>query len=274
MPELPEVETIRRQLEPSFPAKIVSTKESDVVESILKSKNRDFDLLNLEIQAIGRKGKMLIFELSDQKKMLSHLGMSGSWRLSERPQGLKHTHLQLELESKGDHFFLSYIDPRRFGHLFLFENERAVSKLNELGIDISDTNNFNARYLYPLLKKYPNRKLKEFLLEQKFFAGVGNYIASEICARAGIRPTRPNGKISKVDCEHIILATQSVLEGQIKNKGLSFSGGYADTTGNAGEGVLDLVVFWQTRCGLCGEESVKKIILKGRGTFYCPNCQK
>lgn len=274
MPELPEVETIKNQLRPSFPARIENVIESDVIESLLKPKNREFDLKNLDIIDVSRKGKMLIFHLSENKFLLSHLGMSGSWRLSDRPLGIKHTHLQLEMKKDEDYYFLSYVDPRRFGHFFYFEKERAEKKLKELGVDIADKKNFTADYLAPLLKKYPNRQLKEFLLEQKFFAGVGNYIASEICARAGIRPTRRNGKVTKAEVSRIVDASFSVLEGQIKNKGLTFSGGYSDTSGDVGEGVKDLVVFWQESCGLCGVTPVKKIVIKGRGTFYCPKCQK
>ena len=72
----------------------------------------------------------------------------------------------------------------------------------------------------------------------------------------------------------IILATKSVLEGSIKSNGMTFSGGYADTKGEKGEGVQNLVVFYQKVCGLCKTNTIKKIVLAQRGTYYCPHCQK
>ena len=124
------------------------------------------------------------------------------------------------------------------------------------------------------LKKFPNRQLKPFLLDQKYFAGSGNYIACEICAQAGIRPTRKCAKITKAEALKIKKATDSVINSSIENKGQSFSGGYRDATGEVDQGVQNLVVFYQKICGLCKKTEVKKIELKGRGTYFCPSCQR
>lgn len=274
MPELPEVETIKNQLNEITPFVIKEETYSPVVESILKAKNRHFDLKNKKVETLKRLGKLLYFVLEDDHFILSHLGMSGSWRISKEKLEVKHNHVELKIESqKKGMMYLSYVDPRRFGHMYFVKGDDAKKEFSRLGIDIASPE-FNEDYLGPLFKKFPNKVLKPFLLDQKYFAGCGNYIASEICARAGIRPTRKCGKISKEEVFKIIIATKSVLEGSIKNNGMTFSGGYADTKGEKGEGVKDLVVFYQKICGLCHETAVKKIVMAQRGTYYCPRCQK
>jgi formamidopyrimidine-DNA glycosylase len=266
MPELPEVETIKRQIEPFFPMKVKSIYTSNVIDGIAHTELEG--LVGKEIQKVWRKGKMLIFELSGGHKLLSHLGMTGSWRL-EDTQGIeKHTHLVIQAKDKA----LSYVDQRRFGHLYLYPNEQAEKKISELGVDIA-SNEFTEEYLKQVLKKTAKREFKVALLDQKYFAGSGNYIANEIAARAGILPTRLCQNIKKNEIPKIILATRTVLEGATENKGTTFQGGYTDAYGNKGEGVQNLVVFYQKTCGLCHQTEVKKIMLKKRGTYYCPRCQ-
>ncbi|MCR9205418.1 MAG: hypothetical protein NXH75_12620, partial [Halobacteriovoraceae bacterium] len=247
---------------------------SPVVDSILKVKNRHFELKNKKVETLKRLGKLLYFVLEDDHYILSHLGMSGSWRISKEKLDVKHNHVELKvLSDNAGPMFLSYVDPRRFGHMYFVKGEAAKKEFARLGVDIASPQ-FNEEYLSPVFKKFPNKVLKPFLLDQKYFAGCGNYIASEICARAGIRPTRKCGKITQTEVSKIVAATKSVLEGSIKNNGMTFSGGYADTKGEKGEGVKDLVVFYQKVCGLCHETPVKKIVLAQRGTYYCPKCQK
>jgi formamidopyrimidine-DNA glycosylase len=206
--------------------------------------------------------------------LLSHFGMSGGWRLSESKILEKHTHLQFKCETKNrKHLYLAFVDPRRFGHLFFFNKENAEKKWNELGVDIS-TPDFTFDYLKKTLKRFPEKQIKPFLLDQKYFAGVGNYIASEICARAGIRPTRRNKLIREHEISKILEATKIVIDGTLKTKGTTFSGGYADASGEKGGGVQHLVVFYQEVCQLCFKTPVTKIILAQRGTYYCPQCQK
>ena len=274
MPELPEVETIKNQLSTKLPLYIKKVSYSPVVSSILKDKDKNFSPKGKTLVEIRRNGKMLDFVLDDKFHILSHLGMSGSWRMGSEKITVKHTHIQLEGTSEdGSPLFFAYVDPRRFGNMYFYKEEKALEYQSKLGMDIS-SEDFTAQYIYEVLKKYPNRQLKPFLLDQKYFAGCGNYIACEICARAGIRPTRRSGKITKGESKRIKDATVSVLEGQIQRNGLTFSGGYSDAFGDKGEGVRDLVVFHQKTCGLCGKEDVKKIVLAQRGTYYCPHCQK
>jgi formamidopyrimidine-DNA glycosylase len=111
-------------------------------------------------------------------------------------------------------------------------------------------------------------------LYQKLFAGSGNYIANEICARAGIRPTRKCRMVKRDEFPKILKAIGEVLQPALASGGTTFQGGYRDTSGEKGLGVEHLVVFYQKICQLCQKTPVKKILLAQRGTYYCPKCQK
>ncbi|WPU63584.1 Fpg/Nei family DNA glycosylase [Peredibacter starrii] len=267
MPELPEVETIRSQLSEYLPLKIDSVSTTpQLKQNILHT---DLDLTGKTLVTIKRKGKMLDFIFDDGSHLLSHLGMTGTWLIGETIKATKHTHLTL----KGPNYTLAYDDPRRFGHMYYYSAEEAALKLAELGLDLADPE-FDIEYLTNAIKRYPERALKVTLLDQKLFAGSGNYIANEICARAGIRPTRKCKQIKKDEFPKILNAIKQVLEPALQSGGTTFQGGYRDSTGEYGQGVQHLVVFYQKTCQLCKKTPVKKIILAQRGTYYCPKCQK
>lgn len=267
MPELPEVETIRRQLSEHLPLKILEVSTSSVLKPrVLQT---DLEIQGKTILEIRRKGKMLDFILDDGSHLLSHLGMTGTWLAGEIIKPTKHTHLTL----KAKNFTIAYDDPRRFGKMYYYCAEEALAKLDLLGLDLADPE-FNLAYLTQAIKRYPERALKVTLLDQKLFAGSGNYIACEICARAGIRPMRKCKAVKKEEFPKILKAIKKVISPAIKSGGTTFQGGYRDTSGERGEGVEHLVVFWQKTCQMCKKTPVKKIVLAQRGTYYCPHCQK
>ena len=224
----------------------------------------------LEVQ---RKGKMLNFLLSDNRHILSHLGMTGGWRISKKKVLEKHTHLQFKGEYKGEEMYVAYVDPRRFGHMYLYNQEDANKKLNELGEDLKSPN-FTYKYFKEKLLKYPERFIKVTLLDQSLFSGTGNYIANEICARAKIMPTRVVRLLSEADIKRLYKAVSIVIDGATETGGTTFAGGYADTSGDIGGGVNHLVVFYQKICQMCKKTEVTKINLAQRGTYYCEKCQK
>lgn len=266
MPELPEVETIRDQLSRYLPLKILSVSSTpELKKNILHT---ELKIKNKTITAIKRKGKMLDFHFDDGSHLLSHLGMTGTWLIGEEITSTKHTHLTL----KGPKYTLAYDDPRRFGHMYFYTAEEAQEKLGGLGMDLADPD-LDLAYLGASIEKYPNRMLKVHLLDQKLFAGSGNYIASEICARAKILPTRQCKDIKKTEHPKILKAIKTVLDGSLKSGGTTFRN-YRDTTGEKGKGVEHLVVYGQTICQMCKKTKVKKITLAQRGTYYCPHCQK
>lgn len=267
MPELPEVETIRRQLIKHLPFKVEKYKTTaGLFQNILKTK---IDIKNKTITDILRAGKILEFIFSDGSKMLSHLGMTGTWLAGRGVKLTKHSHLVLE---SGD-LVLAYDDPRRFGKMYFYVAGVVENKISELGFDLLDSR-IDEKYLDLVFKKFPEKKLKILLLDQKYFAGSGNYIANEICARAGIRPMRKCKDIKKVELQKIIKAIHCVIHPALLAGGTTFQGGYRDSTGEKGLGKSNLVVFYQKICQMCKKTKVKKIILAQRGTYYCPHCQK
>jgi formamidopyrimidine-DNA glycosylase len=272
MPELPEVATIASQLNEVMPFRIKSFVRSSVSDSIIHTK---MDRLKGKvILEVGRKGKMLDFLLSDQRHLLCHLGMTGGWRISRKKVLEKHTHLQFCGESaQGEEFYLAYVDPRRFGHMYLYEQADAEKKLAELGVDLKSPA-FTFHYFKNALLKYPERFVKVSLLDQSLFAGTGNYIANEICARAKVLPQRIVKSLSEAEIKRLYHNVAIVVEGAMATGGTTFQGGYADTTGSRGGGVTHLVVFYQKICQMCLKTPVAKITLGQRGTYYCPKCQK
>jgi len=275
MPELPEVETIKNQLTPILPFKIESAIFSPLTKRMVKQ--MDFDPTNFTITKIRRHAKWLIFELAPHGYILSHLGMSGSWQMSHAPLAEKHGHIEFIDKSKAHFGVLTYIDPRRFGHFYLLTDENFKIKEDALPIDITSPD-FDVNHIAETFFKYPNKPIKPFLLDQKAFPGVGNYMASEICARSGILPTRLSGDIEADEIQKIKESMEIVVNGAVETKGTTFSGGYRDANGDKGEGVKHLVVFYQNHCQMCLEEGIVtkviKTILGGRGTYHCPRHQK
>jgi formamidopyrimidine-DNA glycosylase len=275
MPELPEVETIKSQLQPILPFRIDEIHFSNKTNRLIKT--RDFDLKNFTITKIYRRGKWLLFDLSPHGHLLSHLGMSGSWQMSHQAKNEKHGHIEMIDHSKKEFGFLTYVDPRRFGHFYILNEENIQKKLLDLPIDITHPD-FDVDRISEIFFSNSKKVLKPFLLDQKAFPGIGNYMASEICARANILPTRITGEITADEIVKIKKAMDLVVSGAIETKGTTFSGGYKDANGSKGEGVKHLVVFYQTFCQMCLEKKeVTKVIkttLSGRGTYHCPICQR
>jgi len=270
MPELPEVETIKSQLNTVTPFTINNFVLSNVSDSIIHTKMDK--LKGKVILEVQRKGKMLNFLLSDNRHILSHLGMTGGWRISKKKVVEKHTHLQFSGTFEGEKIFIAYVDPRRFGHMYLYGKEDADKKLAELGEDLK-SETFTFKYFEEKLLKYPERFLKVTLLDQKLFAGTGNYIASEICARAFVLPHRQVKSLKPREIKKLYEAVFVVIDGATETGGTAFAGGYADTTGEMGGGVNHLVVFYQKICQQCKKTEVVKTVLGQRGTYHCPKCQ-
>jgi formamidopyrimidine-DNA glycosylase len=272
MPELPEVETIKTQLAPAMPCQVTSVTYSEVSGSIVK--NKDFSPKGKRLESIRRQGKVLIFHFEEDRYLVSGLGMTGSWRISPKKILEKHTHVQFKTQNdRGEICYLAYVDPRRFGNLHFFKKPGLENWLKRLGADVS-SEDFNEDYLLKRFERFPNKVIKSFLLEQNHFAGVGNYMASEICAHARIRPSRVVQSLTKKDAKNIIKATKTVLDQAIKTKGTTFAGGYSDAYGDVGEGVKNLVVFYQEICRMCNKTKVIKTTLAGRGTYHCLRCQR
>ena len=265
------METIRRQLSHQIPFRIEEVEYSPHAGGIVKEER--FRPEGKSVLSIGRHGKVLDFLMEGGNHLISHLGMSGSWRLSPERVVEKHAHVRFwGMRPDGGRIWFTYVDPRRFGRMFYWDQEGHSRYTADWGVDVS-TEQFHGDYIRSVFKRHPQRKLKELLLDQKYFAGIGNYLACEVCAHSGLRPTRRVKTLSRRDCQNIRDGVAKVIGGQIEHKGLTFQGGYTDAFGDKGEGLAKLVVFHQKICGLCKTTAVKKMVLGQRGTFYCPRCQ-
>jgi len=273
MPELPEVETVRRILE-----RHAADRRIDRVDAAPVRMRRP--LLPTELRAglegarltgFRRRGKFLLADADRSGSLLLHLGMSGRLLLTERSSPrLAHTHLVLELDDGRD---LRLVDPRRFGLAwFLAPGAEATDpSLAALGLEpLSDD---LPRLLPPLLK--PRRApLKALLLDQRIVAGVGNIYASEALWRAGIRPTRPPRSTSLARLERLALAVREVLAAAVVAGGTTIRD-YANPAGEPGWFAVRLAVYGRAggSCPRCGE-TLRGTVLAQRSTFWCPGCQR
>lgn len=291
MPELPEVETIRRGLEPHALGKRIErvlvgdTKILQVTKSLLVRK-----LPGQTIRRLSRRGKFLILEL-DRDYLIFHFGMTGqmTFRRSDREDtprfkrhsvtGLeqatqhapdRHTHLQIFFEAGGALFLR---DVRKFGKVFLLKKNKDTLSgfFGRLGIEP-----FTPDYtLQAFLDRCRNRKLrlKSFLLDQSFVAGIGNIYADEALFEAGIHPARTVRSLRRFEKERLFEAVPRVLERGIDYGGTSFRD-YVNSNGDPGSHQEELKVYG--RCGeaclRCGS-AIRRMVISQRGTHYCPTCQ-
>lgn len=274
MPELPEVETVRQGLAD----KLVQARIEAVRVSLSKQVKRprgdaqsfSQGLCGRTIQAIDRRGKYLVFTLSGGHWLVAHLGMSGRL-LIKAGQALPaaHTHIVLTLDRD---LALHYQDVRQFGGLALWtEDPYLQAPLAKLGPEpLSD--DFTAEGLY---QKSRGRKLavKSFILDQKIIAGVGNIYADEALFRAGLRPRKAAGRLSRKDCQGLHQAIRQVLEEGIAAGGSSIRD-YVGADGHTGGYQLTHQVYGRKghACLVCGRP-LKSIIVGGRSSVYCPHCQ-
>ena len=262
MPELPEVEVTRRAIAPKVLGK-----------AIRRVENRDPKRYP-GIEAAGgarvldvlRRGKFLLFRLSDGRWLIFHLGMSGGFRFQETP----HTRAVLELEDGALYFH----DPRRFGRIWLVERPEEVPLLARIGPEPTDPA-FNADHLYQKAKR-SRRPIKAILMDQEVVAGLGNIYADEALFRAGVRPTRPGNRITKKEAGRIVQAVREVLEKALKAGGSTLKDqSYRRPDEKIGYFQLKHAVYGREDkpCPLCGAP-VRRTRIQGRSAHYCPNCQR
>lgn len=272
MPELPEVETVVRELNLQLP----SPDQLVEVELLRKDLRNLFPKKKIEsfkgegLQTITRRSKYLLFSFGPRGGLLSHLGMTGHWRVEKEPITQRlHDHIRLRFSSKK---VLIYNDPRRFGFFDAYENIKTHKLLKDIGPEpFSD--DFNADYLKSALK---TRKgpIKTILMNQALVAGIGNIYASEILFRSFIKPTRSAGKITREECARIVQQTREVLAEAIRFGGSSFDD-FKHVSGEKG-GFQDRFQVYDRAgepCVSCGK-NVSKKVQAGRSTYWCSFCQK
>ena len=284
MPELPEVETIRRGLESAVINKQIV--DLQVTKPKLLRNQRAYflnTLKNNSISSINRIGKLLIFVLADEQNyLLVHLKMTGQLIYTKGNQMVAGGHKQAiegELPNKyspiifhfADDSKLFFNDMRQFGYMELVEDVELIIK--KYGIE-PGTKNFT---WVNFQKIFVNRKItiKSLLLNQQIVSGIGNIYADEICYRAKVRPDRKVNTLTVVEKKKIFTATKYIIEKAVEKRGTTFSD-YRDTSGQPGNFVKFLKVYGRDgqKCMGCRQENIKKVKLGGRGTHFCSRCQR
>lgn len=272
MPELPEVETVRRTLKRQILNKEI--KDAKVYwNNIIGHPNVDEFISKIKKQVITdikRRGKWLIFELTDSY-LICHLRMEGKFFIKKQNEPIeKHEHLVIIF----DNFELRFNDVRKFGRLYLYKKEdlKKVKSLQILGLEPFDKK-LTASYLK---EKYKNKTIpiKTALLDQTIIAGIGNIYADEILFLSGINPLKKVKKLTKRELESIIYETKKVLERAIELGGTTIRT-YTSSLGVTGKYQKELYVHQRKkeRCKVC-DNPIEKIKVGGRGTYYCSICQK
>ena len=275
MPELPEVESVRRSLAPRLIGRSVQRVHLFKPGQVRYPEPEAFAMLmqGAHFTDIGRRGKYLLFELAGTppRTLVAHLRMSGRLVMAEPEEPLvKHTHVVFDLD---DGRQLRYIDMRTFGgfHLLGPAGEGAPEGLVRQGPEPMDAA-FTPGYL---LQCFAGRsaRVKSLLLDQHLISGLGNIYADEALHAAGVHPERPGETITAAEAERLCTASRDILQRSIERRGTSFSL-YFDGEGRRGEFYNELRVFDRSgqACHRCGA-TVEKIRVGGRGTHFCPQCQ-
>lgn len=297
MPELPEVESLRRSLLTHvqgacirsvcvFEPKIVSSKGTKRIGIMEKKHDFEKGLVGEIILDIQRRAKNLIFILSHEKRMIVHLKMTGQLvfkgnkkqvsgghpiELSETVLPNKHTRIQFEL-SNG---FLFYNDIRMFGYVLYFSNEKDfLEELHfvDLGFEPNDPQ-FTVSNFSKLIRS-KSSSVKSALMDQKIVVGLGNIYCDEVCFYAGVRPNRICSTLKKDEIERLYNGIRLILEKAIALGGSSIAN-YLLADGSRGNYAREHKVYGRSglKCLICGSD-LKKMNVHGRTTVYCPKCQR
>ena len=273
MPELPEVETIRKTLEKLVLEKTIEDitihwpkiiKQPDDTEHFKQL------LIGETIRKMDRRGKFLLFYLDDHV-LVSHLRMEGKYRVVDSKEPVtKHTHVIFHFTDGTD---LRYNDVRKFGtmHVFPIGEELNDKPLNQLGPDPFQEA-YTFEYIFERLQK-TSRNIKATLLDQTIIAGLGNIYVDEVLFLSQIHPERKANKLTENEIKLIWTNARIVLEGAVKQGGTTIRS-YVNGEGEMGMFQQELYVYGQEKqgCKHCGVEIIK-LKVAGRGTHICPTCQ-
>ena len=269
MPELPEVETTVKSLH--------ILKNKKVIKVDIHSKKLRYSVPHLELKKIinrkiinlRRIAKYVIIDFEESISVIIHLGMSGRLKIVKINMPLKnHDHLVFNFNS----IKLIYNDPRRFGFVDVVESDKIsnIRYIKKLGIDALDKN-LSADYLYDKLHK-SEVLIKQLLLNQYIVAGIGNIYASEILYDAKISPFRKGSSLKKYQIGTIVKSTRKILRKAIKDGGASIND-FVSPDGTLGNFQNNFKVYGKEGYRIKGCD-IKKEVLYGRSTFFCPKIQK
>ncbi len=276
MPELPEVETVRRGLQPAMEGEVIAN--ADIRRPDLRwpfPENMAERLTGKKVDRLRRRSKYILADLSSGETLIIHLGMSGRMQISERdhPELEKHDHVVFDMENGAR---ITFNDARRFGAMDLAETKTLEDHwlLEKLGPEPLG-NQFDEDYLLERLKSR-NTPIKSALLDQRIVAGLGNIYVCEVLYRTGISPVCKSGKLSSVRVRSLVPAIREVLQEAIEAGGSTLRD-HRQTSGELGYFQHSFQVYnredkpCETRDCSC---IIKRIVQSGRSSFYCPQCQR
>lgn len=270
MPELPEVEVVKRELEVRLPAQeqIMSIEFSkfNLRSPLPRAHQKHF--INQRIVSVSRRSKYLLFYFSTGDGFLSHLGMTGNWRFEAPGQGVrKHDHIKIGFENCD----LIYNDPRRFGFFELMKKNETHSLLKKLGPEPLSDNFHEPTFLENLRTK--SSPIKNVIMNAEVVVGVGNIYACESLFRAGISPMKKANRLSSQEVQILRREMRQVLLEAIALGGSSIDD-YRQVSGKSGDFQKSFFVYGRESepCLRC-QTKIKKRVLAGRSTFWCPKCQ-
>lgn len=274
MPELPEAETIVRDLQDGVARRTVTDVDVDRPDLLapgLEPAAFRRALVGRMIDAVTRRGKNIVLKFDDETRLMVNLGMTGRLVRSDAPgaAGLRHIGVRIHLR---DAPTLLYDDVRRFGRLDLLSPEDWKERDAALGIEPLSSE-FTAKRLHELTAR-SRSTIRNWLLDQRRIAGVGNIYANEALFRARIHPARPANSLDTKEAARLRDALRTVLEEAIQARGTTLND-YRDAQGEAGGFQFRLRVYGREgeSCGECGGR-VERIVLSNRSAFFCPKCQK
>lgn len=269
MPELPEVETLRLQIEPSLVK--ASLSHWKILNSSIFSSDFEkhlFHIRSVPIQHVGRKGKFLFIEWPSKAKLWIHLGMTGQllWKTNTESWD-KHCHVAFFVEQNKK--WLVYRDIRKFGKVFWQLPDKSHPRVKHLGPDFFE---LTETTWVSLLKEHRGN-IKNLLLNQKRVAGLGNIYASEGLFRAGIHPKKAAFRISSAKKKLLYASLYEILTQSIQMGGSSIDD-YRQSDGSWGGFQNQHQVYGRQgkACAKC-QTPIRKLIISTRSTFYCPHCQ-
>lgn len=273
MPELPEVETMVRDLLPRVVGSTITQVEAPFEGSVVYPSFGEFTrrVTEQRIEGIGRRGKYAALHLASGDVLIIHRGMTGSLLLRSPADAMEsHVRLILRLDTGAE---LRLNDPRKFGKVFVME---ATGRERPLPWERMGPEPLNGAFTVETLGQALAGRtglLKPLLLNQRIVAGLGNIYVDEALFQAGIHPERRAGTLSRIEIERLHTAIREVLSAAIEGRGTTFDS-YADIEGRAGQYQGRLQVFNRRGepCPRCCRP-IEKSVVGGRGTHFCPHCQ-
>lgn len=280
MPELPEVETVRRGLEQRFVGRRIDRVEVGRERTVRRTSRQALidGLTGATAMAADRHGKYLILPLDTGDSLMIHLRMSGRVLIdaaaAPRPD---HTHVVLHLDGTPSEE-LRFVDPRTFGEVVVFDPTNAaveMPELTRLGVDpiAHDLDRSTLKRL--VLSR--SRQLKALLLDQAVIAGIGNIYADEIMHAARVRPDRVSNTLSPAEITRLHVAISEILRAAIDAGGSTLKDTqYVDIGGEGGWFQTSHRVYDRAgeRCLTCGKATIQRVPFAGRSTHFCPRCQR